>query len=156
MTSSIQSNKNQLKKDTYPIQKISRPTGVTILALLVLLISMLNIFQFIQAIQKWDFLASLLPFSPIYLLGSGFFWGIIGLIIFWGLWRGKSWATVFTIVGISVYVLYYWTDRLVFPAFDGRNFNWLFSVGISILILVYCMWILTRQKSKNFFGGADE
>lgn len=152
MKSSVQSNyKNQNNKDM-----IRRPTGVTILALMVLLISMVNIFQFVQTIREWGFLAALLPFSPLYLLLSGLIWGLTGLILFCGLWRGKSWATFFAFAGISLYLIYYWIDRLLLPAYEGRNFNWLFSVGMSIIILAYCIWILTRQKSKIFFGGGDD
>ena len=133
-----------------------RPFGVTLLSITVLLTSILYFSRFYEAVRDWDFMVMLLPFSPLYLVLSGLIWGLIGLSLFWGLWRGLFWAPRFTIAGLLAFLLYFWMDRLLMPAYPGRNSNGLFWLGVSIFLLGYCLLVLTRSKAKLFFGGVHE
>jgi uncharacterized membrane protein len=141
---------------SHETKRISRPFGVTLLAVVVLVIAMLHLIRFYLGIRKWDLLNSLLPFSPAYLILSGLIWGIIGLVLFWGLWYGSSWASFYTLVGQVAFSVYYWLDRIFMPGYAERNLNWIFVIGINLSILGYSIWLLTRSKTKKFFGGNDE
>lgn len=136
--------------------RTGRPFGVTLLALVVLVTAIINLTRFWQGITQWEFLAQVLPFSPIYLVLSGILWGLAGLPIFWGLWRGLAWAPGITGIGLSSYLLYYWADRLFMPGYEGRNLNWMFALGVHVFFMGLFLWVLTRPRAKLFFGGKDE
>jgi len=133
-----------------------RPRGVTILALLVLYTTIFNLARFYQAIHKWFLLQQFLPFSPLYLIISGLIWGLIGLVIFWILWRGFAWAPKIAIGGITLYMLFFWFDRLLMPSYPQRNANASFYVIVCIVIVFFTVWVCFRTNNKAFFGGCDE
>jgi hypothetical protein len=133
-----------------------RPWGVTLLAFGILIYGLLYLTRFYQAIRDWEFLRELLPFSPLYLVISGFLWGIIGLSLFWGLWRGKSWAPKCSLFSILLFLGYYWSDRLLMPHYSGRNENTLFCLGASLFVCAYGVFVLRMYKAKLFFGDHNE
>ena len=132
--------------------KPRRPLGVTLLVWLVLIVTAMNIGRLALALQNWDFLAGLLPISPLYQVLSGLFWSLSGLPLLWGLWRGKSWAPIYWGLALLAHSLYYWADRLLLPGYAGRNINWPFALGVNLFLLVWSLWVLSRPKARNFFG----
>jgi hypothetical protein len=102
---------------------MSRPTGVTVLAILQLLGALVLIFVGGLAVM-----AALL-LAPLLILFAAFplIFGIIGLILFYGLWNMKSWAWIWTIV---VNLL-----TIITSIFDP--FNNLIQLIISLIIVVY-------------------
>ncbi len=91
-----------------------RPLCVSLLAFVVLIFTSLHLVRFVQVLSLWDFLSQLLEVSPIYLAGVGLFWGLVGLVLLWGLWRGSPFAPRATRLAALVYAMYYWIDRVWF------------------------------------------
>ena len=129
----------------------SRPASVTYLAVGVLLTAGFNLLRFWNAFREYEFLSGLLPFSPLYLVLGGLFWGLTGLVLFFGLWLGKQWAPTLTRIAAIVYTLYFWLDR-IFLTSAGIGVNWLFVLIINIIILALVFLILNRNNARRYFG----
>ena len=135
---------------------LRRPLSVTLTAGLVLWITGANWVRFFLSWSGWALLKSLLPFSPAYLLVTGLAWGIVGLGLVWGLWRGKPWTLWGMGLAFATYTLYYWADRLLMPGYSYRNVDGLFWLVINLLVLAWGLWVFSRPRVKRFFGGKDE
>lgn len=129
----------------------SRPASVTYLAVGVLLTAGFNLLRFWNAFREYEFLSGLLPFSPLYLVLGGLFWGLTGLVLFFGLWLGKQWAPTLTRIAAIVYTLYFWLDR-IFLTSAGIGANWLFVLIINIIILAFVFLSLNRNNARRYFG----
>jgi hypothetical protein len=129
--------------------KANRPTRVTLAVIGVLSIAALNLLRFVQAIQQWDFLASLPGASPLYITLTGLLWFVTGLPLGLALWFGINWGRLGLLVWAPAYVVYAWFDRLFVSslAFTAWPF-WLFMT-VLILGLVYRSF--TRGKGRAFF-----
>jgi hypothetical protein len=136
--------------------KPRRPFSVTLIACSVLIVTIASWARLWLSISEWNFLAGLLPFSPAYLSLSGFLWGLVGLPLLWGLWRGKTWAPRFIRLALLVFSLYYWGDRVLLSGYAERNINWPFALVINLIIGIWIFWILARPKTKSFFGDMNE
>ncbi|MGY5876167.1 MAG: hypothetical protein RTU30_10500 [Candidatus Thorarchaeota archaeon] len=103
---------------------MARPLGVTILAILQLLGAIV-----LLAVGVLAFIAGalLLPIIGMLLALFPLIFGIIGLILFYGLWNLKSWAWMWTII---VNIL-----QIIVSAMDYSN-N-LVQLIISVVIVVY-------------------
>jgi hypothetical protein len=133
-----------------------RPISVTLLSGLVLILAVVYLVRMDQAIVNWNFLKGILEFSPAYLVVTGFFWGISGLVtalLLWLGWLGSRWLTPAYLVAFS---LYYWADRLFVSGFPGRNINWPFAAGIDLACIALCFWILNQPNVRNFLEDTDE
>lgn len=137
-----------------------RPRSVTFLAFGVLTIASLNLLRWALVLREWKFLSGWPGISPAYLLLTGLVWSVIGLPVGAGLWRGKPWAVRRLSVLVGVYSLYFWLERLFLydrpasaPGFQPfLPENWGFLVGSNLFSLVLVWWILSRPKTKVFFG----
>jgi uncharacterized membrane protein (DUF2068 family) len=118
----------------------------------VLMISGIHLLRFIQTIRQWEFLGELLSISPLYLAATGLFWGGVGLILAWGLWRGRRWAPVLTLSAALAYSLYYWLDRLLLSG-ERPGTNWPFATAANVVLLFLSTWILTHRRARAFFQG---
>ncbi|MBN1145668.1 MAG: hypothetical protein JXA78_00320 [Anaerolineales bacterium] len=136
--------------------KVRRPCGVTLLVWLVIIVAAMNLARLALALQNWDFLAGLLPISPLYQVVSGALWSLVSLPLFWGLWRGKKWAPLYWRWALLAYSMVYWVDRLLLPSYPGRNINWPFVLGVNLFLLVWSLWVLSRPKARDFFGVMHE
>ncbi len=136
-----------------PLKK--RPNSVTILALYVFIIATINLIRIAQVVRQWHFLTAVLSYIPVYQLVTGIIWGLYGLALFWGIWRGWRKTPIFVITGAIFYSIYLWIDRLAITA-SSFDSNWLFMLIINILILTFIIWSLTRRNTKTFFGEAND
>jgi hypothetical protein len=132
----------------------------------VLFITGLNWLRFILAISRWQFLSSLPGVSPLYIVLTGLIWGIVGLPLFWSLWRGLSWAPRLVQAIMLTYAAYYWLDKVFLaerlalsPQESVSAFlplNWPFTITITALIFLVTVWVLSRPDTKAFFGERHE
>jgi hypothetical protein len=137
----------------YPISNLHpRPFSVTLLLLGVLMVSGIYLLRFAQAIRQWEFLSELLRIPPFYLAATGLFWGSIGLMLAWGLWRGRRWAPVLTLAAALAHSMYYWLDRLLLSG-EGPGTNWPFAAAANVVLLFLSAWIFTRKRARAFFQG---
>lgn len=134
---------------------LPRPFSVTLLAIVVLTIAGLNLLRFVQAILQREFLSEFPTVSLPYLIFSGLFWTVSGLVSAWGLWRHKRWAPRFTMLFVLAYSLYYWLERIWLSRFNVWA-NIPFAIGVNILLLIITAWVLTRPKARAFFGEFHE
>jgi hypothetical protein len=132
-----------------------RPLSVTLLALGVLTLAGINLLRFVVSLQQWDFLDSLLLVHPLYIAVTGIVWALAGLTMTYGLWFGKGWAVRGTQAITLLYSLYYWLDRLLFATSSG-GYNWIFTLGVNILMVLLVFWILSNRKARAFFGAMND
>lgn len=133
-----------------------RPFGVTLFALLVLTFAALHLLRLVQALQKWELLAVLLPISPAYFALSGLIWAVVGFPLAWGIWRGWRLAYHLSPVVLLAYSLYVWADRLLLAGYPERLENWPFVAALNVLALAWSLWVLTRPRARAFFGEKHE
>ena len=105
--------------------------------------------RFFGAIVNSSFITSLgmVPELPVYLMLSGFIWGIIGLPAVWGLWRRRPWTLKAIWAAAIVYALSYWLER-IFLWEDTKN--WLFMLVVTIVWLLIIIWALKLTSSQRF------
>ena len=132
--------------------RASRPFSVTVVAVVVLYVAATNLLRAVQSALNWDVLVGLLTFSPAYLTVSGLAWGISGAWLVWGLWRGRAWARRASVFFFLAYSIYFWIDRLLLPGSAIRNNNWAFQVCSQIVVLSYLVWIMSRKRTRQYFG----
>jgi len=137
----------------YPV---SRPISVTLLVVLVLTIGVLNLLRVVQTVKQWEFLGELLAVSPIYFVISGLVWGLLGLVLAWGLFFGGGWAPRLLRVTSLINMIYIWMDRLVLRDPSSRYPGSIFFAVLSIVIVVIIFWILSRKNVRAYFGETHE
>ena len=139
------------------IKRYSRPFYVTLIIFGVLLFIVApNLIRMVQAIIDWQFLANLLPISPLYLVMTGAIWGIGGLIVSVGLWRGWPRMRSIALWCGAAYVLYYWIDRLLLRSSSLGKSNETFVIAASIIFVGLMVFALTRPRVKLYFGETHE
>jgi hypothetical protein len=131
-----------------------RPFSVTLLLWMVLSLSAWGAIRSFAALRWWDVLyefnASL---SPFYLLVTGVFWGIAGIVLLWSLWTGKAWSLSAMHGLVLLWLAQYWIERLFF---QSPRANLPFAVVSSALLLAVTFAITTNRYIKNFFTKSEE
>ena len=129
-----------------------RPWAITFLALIVFKITGMQWMKCIMAIQHWETLKEVPTLvSPLYLVVKGGVWGILGLPLTLGLWKGKAWTRPGAKVVSVVFILNAWIDRLWIATPNFLKTRWLFDLGLSILGLIFLFVALHLPASKIFF-----
>jgi hypothetical protein len=116
----------------------------------VLIIAGINLYRCVQALLQWRFLAELLLALPLYQVLSGIVWGLAGIPIAWGLWRGVRWAARLVPYTSVTYTIYAWIDRLLLRR-GLEPYDLPFAIGITVILLAFVFLILSRPKVKSFF-----
>lgn len=100
---------------------------------------------------QWQFLAPLLNRLPLYLGLSGLIWTVVWLPLAWGLWRGDPWAFRLMRWATPAYGIYFWLDRLILrTGLEPANLP--FTVGLTILLIVFVFWTLSKASVRAFIG----
>jgi hypothetical protein len=133
-----------------------RPFLVTLLAVLVLTITIVNLLRLVNTVALWTFLSGIPGVSPFYLAVTGLVWTLLGAALFWGLWTGKSRAPRATRVLTIFYLGYEWLERIVFTGSGNELQNWPFLAILSIILILFTFWTLSRSDAKAFFGVMHE
>jgi hypothetical protein len=132
----------------------ARPLSVTLLAFGVLTIAGLHLMRGIQALMQWEVIAALLPGLQVYLTLSGFLWASIGFPLAWGLWRGDNRAPRLLGWVALAYTVYFWLDRLLLrQGLEPANLP--FAFGLTVVLLFFTFWTLSRTRARRFFMGRD-
>jgi hypothetical protein len=74
-----------------PQKSSDRPLPVTILAVFVLCITSWNGIRIYSTLVNWQILRDF-DANPVYILGTGFFWALAGLGLFWLFWEGRQFS----------------------------------------------------------------
>jgi hypothetical protein len=129
-----------------------RPFSVTLLAIMVLIITGIYLIRFIQTLRLWGFLSDLPGISPSYLAITGLFWTMVGLLLAWGLWRGRPGTPKAARIAVLAFALYYWLNRFVLANTSEDFVNWPFAATGTIILIGLNFWILSRPNIRTFFG----
>jgi hypothetical protein len=145
-----------------PLMVKKRPFSVTVLVLIVLIITIINFLRFVLSLWSWSFIASRSTVSPLYLALTGLIWSVAGAVLIWGLWTAREWSPrLMQAVGLT-YALYYWLDQIFLKDHPVSGAtptmqvilptNWPFAIGVTIVLLLFMEWTLTRVSVKQYFA----
>ena len=138
------------------LQNRKRPFLVTLLALLVLSITIIYLVRLINSITLWNFLAALPGISPLYLALTGLIVTLVGALLFWGLWTGNPRAPRATRVLTMAYLSYQWLEWIQSVRVGNEFENWPFAAGMTLFVIIFIFWTLSRSDAKTFFGDMYE
>ena len=125
----------------------AHPFGITFLAVFVICAAAWNGLRLGEAIFFWKTFAGYGAY-PLYILLSGGFWLIAGLLLLWGLWQGKTWGWLAAIGCAAGYTIWYWVDRLVL---QQPHANWPFALVANIVLLLLFLIPLCLSNTRLFF-----
>ena len=129
-----------------------RPRIVTFLGLCVLMYTVLSWTRFAETLGSGPFLEALpLTVSPVYLQATGLLFGVSGLIVAWGLWRGEGWAPGATKIFALAAAGVEWLDRLVFAVREIALANWPFALALTLATLAFVFAVLITDEAEAFF-----
>ena len=137
-------------------RKPERPLLVTLLALVVLSITAIHLTRFINSLTAWEFLSSLTGVSPLYLALTGLVGVLVSLPLFLGLWRGHPKSPLATRILAVAYTIYEWLERSGLIGAGGLRPSWPFAAGVTLILLIFIFWVLSRPNAKAFFGEMHE
>lgn len=128
-----------------------RSLPVTLLALIVLSLSVWNGLRSYAAGASWDLLTELgaTP-GPLYIFLTGLFWTATGLIVFRGLWLGRTWARKATWLYVALYLTQFWADRVLYRTSE-RMQNLVLILVIQLIFLGLTAWALLGPRPNSFF-----
>ena len=137
--------------------KPNRPMSVTLLAVGVLTVAILYLTRFSLAFKRWGLLTELESASPpTYLSITGGVWGLAGLVIVVGLWRGMAWAPMTVRLAAMVFSVNFWVERLVLAVDPFPLIHQLWPLGVNVIILALVFLALSRPRARTFFGDLHE
>lgn len=138
------------------IQDQQRPFLVTLLAVLVLSITIVNLLRLVNTIALWSFLSDFPGISPFYLAATGLVWALIGVALVWGLLTGNPRAPKAARILTIFYLSYKWLEWIVSTTSGNKLQNWPFLVVLTIVVILFTFWTLSRSDAKAFFGVMHE
>lgn len=138
------------------IQDQKRPFLVTLLAVLVLSITIVNLLRLVNTIALWSFLSDFPGISPFYLAATGLVWALIGVALVWVLWTGNPRAPKAARILTIFYLSYKWLEWIVSTTSGNKLQNWPFLVVLTIVVILFTFWTLSRSDAKAFFGVMHE
>ena len=137
--------------------KTKRPKTVTWLAYGVLTLATLHLIRLVEIVQTWDYLQTLpISVSVPYLVLTALIWSVIGIAIFFGLWKGKNWASENLKVFSILFAIYFWVDHVFLGVDPSRNVSNPFKLFLTIAVLAVTVWVLSRPQSRLYFGELNE
>ena len=131
-----------------------RPFGVTMLLWLVLSLSAWGAVRLFAAFRWWNVLNEFgARLSPLYLSITGAGWIVVGGVLLWSVFSGKTWARLGIPISISVWIIEYWVERTFFEA---SRANFFFALIASILLLTVTLAGAFNQKTRKFFIRSED
>jgi len=131
-----------------------RPFSVTLLLWLVLSLSAWGAVRLFAAFRWWSVLNEFgARLSPLYLSITGAGWIVVGVVLLWSLFSGKSWARLAIPISIFLWVMEYWVERMFF---ESPRANFSFALIASIFLFIVTSISAFNQKTKRFFIRSEE
>jgi hypothetical protein len=126
---------------------VKRPVRVACLAIIIVFAAVWNGLRLGETIFFWKTMAKY-GAHPLYIAISGTLWLLIGLVVFLGVWLGKTWGWAVALGGSVGYSTWYWFDRL---AMQKPHANWPFVLIANLAFLLIILMILMSHKTRRFF-----
>ncbi|RPJ23287.1 MAG: hypothetical protein EHM33_21390 [Chloroflexi bacterium] len=131
-----------------------RPFGVTLLLWLVLSLSAWGVVRLLATLRWWDVLNEFgARLSPLYLLITGAGWVLVGAVLLWGIFLGKTWMRLAMPLSIFLWLAEYWIERVFF---ESPRANLLFALIASSLLFGVTLVSILNRKTKEFFVRIEE
>jgi hypothetical protein len=131
-----------------------RPFGVTLLLWLVLMLIAWGGVRFAAALRGWDILVEFKSaISPLYLSITGAGWGMVGFVLLWSIFTGKAWARWGILTSAVIWLLEYWTERLLS---QSPRQDLPFALTSTILILSITLICTLHKSTRDFFTRSEE
>jgi len=131
-----------------------RPFGVTLLLWLVLSLSAWGVVRLLATLRWWDVLNEFgARLSPLYLLITGAGWVLVGAVLLWGIFLGKTWMRLAMPLSIFLWLAEYWVERVFF---ESPRANLLFALIASSLLFGVTLVSILNRKTKEFFVRIEE
>ncbi|MCD6424209.1 MAG: hypothetical protein J7L35_01780 [Anaerolineales bacterium] len=144
------SNNNAIQIEE--VSTIKRPRLLTGLGWFFLLVSIFHFLKFTQTIRNIELLQSLpMAISPLYLAGDGLIWGLSGMVLAWGLWKGKRWSSPAAIILSLFYSLAFWADRIWIAEPESLALRWPVNLVLTISVFGLIVLVLTHKTSRAYF-----
>ena len=86
-----------------------------------------------------------------YLPLTGAFWGLVGLIVSYGLFRGNTWAIKLLSWGSLCFVAWYWLDRFAFVRSEYGRSTWPAAVTFTLITVLIIFLSQKRIDVKAYF-----
>ena len=138
----------ELKKTRQP----GRSFLLIVLVLGFLFFSLTGWLRLYLAIGDWQLLTSLGIFpGPLYLAIYGTIAGLFGAAAAVNLWLRQPWAPGIARFGTLAAAAWYWLDRLLFTLSASSWTNWPFSVGLTVVCLLFVFLVLTLPEQEKIF-----
>jgi len=139
------------------LNRVKRPFAVTCLVALVLTITATQFLRAWVAFTDFAFYREQLgTILPVFFMLSGLSWGVMGVWLANGLWRGRDWSPRAVRWGLVFYTAFVWLDRLFLQASGPQTVNWPFQLVGTILLLIAVFAALALPQTQLFFGESDE
>lgn len=136
-----------------PNQKRRRPTGIKVLSIFLFLVSLFYLLKLSQVLLQWPSLEELpLTITPFYLAADSSIWLVSGILMVWGLWKGKCWSRTATQVLSLVYSLAFWADRIWIAEPETLAQRWPINLLLTIVGLAIVGLILNRKSSRDYLA----
>jgi hypothetical protein len=135
----------------FPSPHRRRPFGITLMTGLIMLIALTGFVRMSQTIVHWGYLSGLEIISPAYLLTSGLFWGIFGLVTGLLLWLRWSQSGMLALAFLAGFSVYYWIDRIFISMSAGRLRSWAFILIVNVIGLIWAAWVVRVAKVRQYF-----
>ena len=131
-----------------------RPFGVTLLLWLVLSLTAWGAVRLIAALRFWTLLNEFeARLSSWYLSLTGAGWVVVGVVLLWGLFSGKSWTARAILASMALWIVQYWIERLFFQA---PRPNIYFAIFVTALLFIVTVISAFNRKTKEFFIRSEE
>jgi hypothetical protein len=137
--------------------KPKRPLLVTLLAVVVFSLSAAGFASLVAGLARWQTFTGLSLSLPLWLLiAFGGMWGVIWLVVAWGLWRLLPWAWHTTIACWIVYQVMIIGQQVLFARGDYERDRLPFAIGVTILLTVLLIAGLTLPRVRQAFGKSND
>lgn len=130
-----------------------RPFPVTLTRWMVLIMIIWNAIRAWTAFAWSDILKEFFyaP-GPIVSGVIGGIWAIIGMVLYWGIWRKKGWDRKLLIGVAAGYTVWYWGERLMW---QNPRPNLVFAVIANLVVLIVVI-ITTKSLSREAYERKSE
>jgi phosphoglycerol transferase MdoB-like AlkP superfamily enzyme len=110
------------------------------------------LFEALRLFESIYYWKTLLEYGTqaLYTALTGAIWFVSGALLVWGLWHGKRWAWLGSLIAAFAFMVWYWLDRLLL---QQSHSNGTFAVIASSLMLLLVLLILLTRRTRHYLLG---
>lgn len=114
--------------------------------------TLLGWLRFGRALAEGELIMGLLsPGLYGYLLLAGLTWGLLGLLVLWGVFRRTGWAPLLLRMAAVLYPALYWFERLLLWQVPSAQRNWPLMLLLTAAWFGLVVWGLRSARARAYF-----